>query len=164
MSGGFPYSEGIYEDLNKAVVVQYYWDPDRTAKETLSEYIAYEFSPEVTEEVLTLIDFLESTASNSYRKEKVNLSDVKRAFQLAVWVNNTRLPAWAKTSWRWEILYLRAILDREKYLRGNLETPTAEAALLRLMEIYHSQMETEDPYHHRVRPPLKRTVSLNGNR
>ncbi|MCA9426706.1 MAG: nucleoside hydrolase [Candidatus Omnitrophica bacterium] len=163
VSGGFPYSEGIYEDLNKAVVVQYYWDADRTARETLSEYIAYEFSPEVTDDVLTLIDLLESTASHSYRKEPVTPSEIERAYELAESVNN-RLPDWAKKGWRWEIVQQRAILDREKYIGDGLETPEAEAALLRLMEIYHSQMETEDPYHHRVRPPLKRAVSLNGNK
>ena len=32
VEGGFPYSEGIYEDINKAVVVQFYWDRDRTAQ------------------------------------------------------------------------------------------------------------------------------------
>ena len=27
MAGGFPYSEGIYEDINKAIYAQFYWDP-----------------------------------------------------------------------------------------------------------------------------------------
>ena len=47
VQGGFPYSEGIYEDMNKAVVAQFYWDRDRSARETLEEYIAYEFGPGV---------------------------------------------------------------------------------------------------------------------
>lgn len=25
--GGFPYSEGIYEDLNKAIIAGFYWNP-----------------------------------------------------------------------------------------------------------------------------------------
>ncbi len=65
-------------------------------------------------------------------------------------------------NWRWEILHLRAVLDRERFAGGGLETPAAEAALLRLIEIYHCQMETDDPYHHRVRPPLRRAVSRCG--
>lgn len=36
-------------------------------------------------------------------------------------------------------------------------------AVGRLIEIYHCQMETDDPYHHRVRPPLRRAVSRRGN-
>ncbi len=72
------------------------------------------------------------------------------------------LPEWGRRGWRWEILYLRAVLDRERFVGGGLETPVAEAALLRLIELYHSELETEDPYHHRVRPPLKRAVSRRG--
>jgi hypothetical protein len=161
--GGFPYSEGIYEDLNKAVVVQYYWDPDRIARETLDEYISFEYSPDEIESVQALIACLEETASLSYRKEPVNTETVEEAFGLAESIH-ARLPEWAKAGWRWEILHLRAILDREKYLGEGLETPAAESALLRLMDIYHSQMVTEDVYHHRVRPPYSKAVSVNGNK
>jgi hypothetical protein len=163
VQGGFPYSEGIYEDLNKAVVVQFYWDPNRAARATLEEYIAYEFGSGVTEEVLAMIDILEDMASCSYRKQSVDTAAVLRAFQLAEAVN-ARLPEWAKRSWRWEILHLRAVLDRERFAGGGLETPAAEAALLRLIELYHCQIETEDPYHHRVRPPLRRAVSRAGTK
>jgi len=161
VEGGFPYSEGIYEDINKAVVAQFYWDKDRSAKATLEEYIAYEFGSGVTEDVLTIIDLLESAASHSYKKEPVDANEVKRAFQLAESVH-ARLPEWAKQNWRWEILHLRAILDHERFIGGGLETPAAEAAMTRLIEIYHCQMETDDPYHHRVRPPLKRATSRHG--
>jgi len=40
-SGGFPYSEGIYEDLTKVVISQFYWN-DQPAAETVKEYIAYD--------------------------------------------------------------------------------------------------------------------------
>ena len=33
LSGGFPYSEGIYEDLNKVICAELYWAPDRPALE-----------------------------------------------------------------------------------------------------------------------------------
>ena len=35
LSGGTPYSEGIYEDINKAICSQFYWDPERGAIETV---------------------------------------------------------------------------------------------------------------------------------
>lgn len=161
VKGGFPYSEGIYEDMNKVVEAQFYWDKDQTAKTTLEEYIAYEFGTGVTEDVLTLVEFLENAASHSYKKEPVDTNEVKRAYKLAESVH-ARLPEWVKKNWRWEILHLRAILDRERFGGGGLETPAAEAAMMRLIEIYHCQMETDDPYHHRVRPPLKRTISRRG--
>ena len=161
--GGFPYSEGIYEDMNKAAVVQFYWDPNRTARATLEEYIAYEFGPGVTNDVLAIIDLLEATASDSYRKKPVDQEAVLRAFYHAETVA-ARLPDWARRNWRWEILHLRAVLDRERFAGGSLDSPTAEAAMLRLVEIYHCQIETDDPYHHRVRPPLRRAVNRAGKK
>ncbi|MCC6697041.1 MAG: hypothetical protein IT365_15545 [Candidatus Hydrogenedentes bacterium] len=163
VSGGFPYSEGIYEDMNKAVVVQFYWDSDRSARDTMKEYIAYEFGAGVTDDVLALVDLLEAAAGNSYQKQPVDTAGVQRAYELAESVN-ARLPEWAKKNWRWEILHLRAVLDRERFAGGGLETPAAEAAMIRLIEIYHCQMDTDDPYHHRVRPPLKRATSRSGNK
>ncbi len=161
VTGGFPYSEGIYEDMNKAVVVQAYWEPNRSAQETLEEYVAYEFGSGANEDVLPLVDLLEAAAGRSYQKQPVDADAAQRAWQLAEAVD-ARLPAWARQNWRWEILRLRALLDRERFAGGGLETPEAEAALFRLIEIYHCQMETDDPYHHRVRPPLRRAVSRRG--
>ena len=161
VEGGFPYSEGIYEDMNKAVVAQFYWDRKRPARATLEEYIAYEFGGGVTEDVLAAVDILEASAGASYRKQPVDSKQVLRAAELADAVD-ARLPEWGRRSWRWEILHLRALLDRERFAGGGLETPAAEAALTRLIQIYHAQMETDDPYHHRVRPPLKQAVSRRG--
>lgn len=161
VKGGFPYSEGIYEDMNKAVVVQFYWDRDRPARATLKEYVAYEFGWEVTEDVLVLVDLLEKNAGRSFQKECVEADDAQHAFRVAEAVH-ARLPDWARRNWRWEILYLRAVLDRERFAGGGLQTPAAEASLVRLIEIYHCQMETDDPYHHRVRPPSRRAVSRSG--
>ncbi len=162
VEGGFPYSEGIYEDMNKAVAVQFYWDRDSSARETLEEYSDYEFGAGVTEEVLELVDLLEGTATSSTLGRPVDLAAVERARSLAEEIDR-RLPNWARSGWRWQILLQRALLDHERFVVGSLETPEAEAAMLRLMEIYHCQMETDDPYHHRVRPPLKRAVSRQGN-
>lgn len=159
-AGGFPYSEGIYEDLNKAVVVQFYWNRTRTAEETLAEYVAYEFSPAVTDDILALIYLFETTATAAFQRMPVNLAEVRRARRLAETIE-AKLPDWARQSWRWEILKWRAVLDEQRLAGPGPESPEAEAALLRLIEIYHCQIETDDPYHHRVRPPLRRAVSRN---
>ena len=161
VQGGFPYSEGIYEDLNKAAVLQFYWDPERPAKATLEEYIAYEFGPGVSGDVLAMIDLLENAASATYQRKPVQPDGAQRAWDLAERIH-ARLPEWGRKGWRWEILRLRALLDRERFGGAGLESPAAQAAMLRLMEIYHCQMETDDPYHHRVRPPLKRAVDRAG--
>ncbi|GMV95615.1 MAG: hypothetical protein AMXMBFR82_53930 [Candidatus Hydrogenedentota bacterium] len=163
VQGGFPYSEGIYEDMNKAAVLQFYWNPEQSARETLGEYIAYEFGSGITTEVLSMVELLEDAASRSYRKEPVDTAAVLRAYDLAESVN-LRVPEWVRQNWRWEILHLRAILDRERFAGDGLETSAAETAMLRLIEIYHCELETDDPYHHRVRPPLKSAVSRAGNK
>jgi hypothetical protein len=160
VEGGFPYSEGIYEDINKAIAVQFYWDCDQSARTTLEEYIAYEFMPNVTQEVLTIIDILETAAGNRFKGLSVSTEDVQQAYGLAESVNAS-LPAWARQNWRWEILYLRTVLENE-LANGGLETPKAESAMTRLIEIYHCMMETDDPYHHRVRPPLKHALTRGG--
>ena len=158
VSGGFPYSEGIYEDMNKAVVVQFYWNRDQSARTTLAEYIAFEFGAGVNDDVLAIVDGLEAAAVRAFKKQAPDTGEAQRIAKLAESVDE-RLPVWAKQNWRWEILRLRAILDRERFGGGGLQTPTAEAALARLIEIYHCQMVTDDPYHHRVRPKLRSAVT-----
>lgn len=163
LTGGFPYSEGIYEDMNKAAVLQFYWDRDRSARDTLAEYAAYEFGAETSEDVLAVVDGLEAAASAAFRKEDVDIARVLETASLAETIH-ARLPDWGRSNWRWEILFLRAQLDRERFAGDGLESDAAQAALMRLCEIYHCQIETDDPYHHRVRPRLKQAVSRAGNK
>ena len=159
LAGGFPYSEGIYEDMNKAIVVQFYWDRDRSARDTLREYAAYEYSPAVVEDVLTIVDLLETTATQVQTNQPVSAANVRKAADLAQAVEE-RLPKQARQGWRWEILRIRTILDRERFAGGGLQTPTAVAAMRRLIAIYHCQEEITDPYHCRVRPPLNTGKSI----
>jgi hypothetical protein len=156
LRGGFPYSEGIYEDISKAITAQFYWDPDCSAQTTVREYAAYEYSPAVADDVVVLADLLETLASQDFLKQPVDTDMARRAAELAESIH-ARLPDWARRSWRWEILYLRALLDRARFGgdgagRAGLDTPAADAALRRLCDIYHCQADTDDPYHHRVRP------------
>ena len=65
LSGGFPYSEGIYEDLNK-VICAALSAPDRPAMETVKEYAAAEFSPEVVDDVASVVTIFEK---NHFRNQ-----------------------------------------------------------------------------------------------
>ena len=60
-----------------------------------------------------------------------------------------RMTASARSSWRWRILYLRAVLDREHYAAPGARTRRCEEALRELIAIYHAE-RAEPP----VRPPL----------
>ncbi|GMV99651.1 MAG: hypothetical protein AMXMBFR84_07900 [Candidatus Hydrogenedentota bacterium] len=166
VEGGFPYSEGIYEDMHKAIVAQFYWDLDRTALDTLREYIAYEFGvsrAETVNDLLEMIALLEQASSNSYQKNPVNKDGVVRAAGLAEDIQQ-HLPDWGRQNWRWEILYLRAVIDRERFAGGGIDSPAAQTAMLRLVDLYHCELDTEDPYHHRVRPPLKSAIDRQGRK
>ena len=115
LSGGFPYSEGIYEDMNKVVCLQHYWSPDRTAMETIREYIAFEFSPEVVDDVAAVVQILEM---NHYREAanlrgSIGVSAIS-AFQMMKRAD-AKLTPQARKSWRWRLLYIRAMLDQELY-------------------------------------------------
>ena len=58
-AGGYPYSEGIFEDINKVIWAQLYWNSATPVADTLNEYIAYEYSPAVVDEVRKVIATLE---------------------------------------------------------------------------------------------------------
>lgn len=91
VSGGMPYSEGIFEDINKAVCFQFYWNRNSAAEDTLREYAAFEFSSEAVEDVLTAVRLLEAAWIERGPKSE-------QAFNLIENVNAT-LPPWAKSGW-----------------------------------------------------------------
>jgi len=153
VKGGFPYSEGIYEDMNKVVELQFYWDAQRTAWETLGEYSRYEYGAGTAETVLQLVDALEAAASRSFRQQAVDPETARATWKVASSLD-AGMPSWARKGWRWRVLLLRSLLDQERFGTGNLEGAQAQAAMRELAEIYHCPAVTDDPYHARVRPPL----------
>jgi len=156
--GGTPYSEGIYEDLNKVSFSQFYWDPNRDVFDTVREYVAYEFSPEVVPQMMKVIKILEQDqhyrwwpgAPGDYNFPGTHRwwnpakgvafkpdPDASEAFEL-VQQAQSKLSPWARNSWRWRIIYLRALLDNEFNKNGDRPTPPAEAAFRELVGIYHA--------------------------
>jgi hypothetical protein len=126
LKGGMPYSEGMYEDILKIQCVGYYWDADKTYQEILGEYINYEYSGEVIDEVLEMMEIMELNHVRVADHDDPDMDAVKRASELADFVD-AKLSEKAKQLWRWRILYIRAKLDEilydiymEKY-RGTLE-------------------------------------------
>lgn len=165
VAGGFPYSEGIYEDLTKAVYAQLYWN-DRPAEETVKEYVSYEFSPDSVEQIAGVVKTLER--NHHFRWWPGKLEGVKvemdwfpsrgakpqddpgaeEAYETVKLVD-ARLTPQARRSWRWRQLYLRALLDAELAGNGGAPNDAANAAFAELIEIYHAH--DAEPH---VRPPL----------
>jgi len=149
ISGGFTYSEGIYEDLNKVLWLQWYGDPQLSAESILREYIAYEFSPDVEEEVLEAVAILEENHNhywmiNQYFQRSARIAmefpgDAHLALQ-KMQNANEKLSDATKASWRWRILYLRALIDAQlEPTQGFWGNELCERALEELTEIYHAQ-------------------------
>jgi hypothetical protein len=154
LSGGFPYSEGIFEDINKAVTWQFYWG-DQPAIDTVREYAAYEFSPEAAPDVVSAIQEMERThnhvvdfelarkwargeASDDavlYLLPRVTAPD--RVTRLLREAEKT-LTAYARTAWRWRILRVRAELDEELHQSGGRATSRSDELFAELTGIYHA--------------------------
>ncbi len=143
VSGGFPYSEGIYEDINKAAYARFYWKRDTPAMDTVRRYAAFEFSPDVAEDVARAVAILEK----NHTRPATDAGSAE-AFDLLQRADVKLLPK-VRAAWRWRVLYLRALLDREHYAHGGQRTPAATAALQELVRIYHA--EHADAW---VKPPV----------
>jgi hypothetical protein len=140
LSGGMPYSEGIYEDMNKVICLQFYWQADRAAEDTLNEYVRFEYSPDAAPQLLRAIRLLEATWVERG-------PDSIKARELIEEAERTLTPQ-ARSAWRWRLLYLRAVIDSELFQRqGNLEGPVLKQAFDELVQIYHAENSTV------VRPP-----------
>lgn len=152
ISGGYPYSEGIFEDINKAIISQFYWG-NKKAIETVVEYISSEYSPEVTVEVSKAIEIIEKNhkffpADGAYGTiEDAGADEAYECLKRA----ESKLPPSIRDSWRWRILFLRAMIDRERFKNKGLLTDNCEQAFRELTRIYHA--ENAEPL---VAPPKRR--------
>ena len=135
LSGGFPYSEGIYEDVNKVICLRLYWDPDRPAIEAVKEYAAFEFSPEVVDDVASAVKIFET----NHLRDQVGESAVT-AFQLLERAD-AKLTPQARRSWRWRMLCIRATIDQEMYRnsQGKGRDEVFQQACAELTRISHAE-------------------------
>ncbi|MCE5258625.1 MAG: glycoside hydrolase family 20 zincin-like fold domain-containing protein [Chloroflexi bacterium] len=145
LSGGFPYSEGIYEDINKAVCAQYFWDPDQPTAQTVRQYLAYEFGAHVVTPLHQAMDTLERNLPRHLAFENGAARTVLEHSEGAAEAWETMrnldkmLPAERRACWRWRVLFLRAQLDAELAASAGLHTPACEAAFQELTELYYAQ-------------------------
>jgi hypothetical protein len=133
-AGGFPYSEGIWEDLSKVHYAQLYWQADRSAEEILKEYFAFEFSPNDAEELLKVSEIFERN-----NKQTQIGADADQAWEILQRVD-ARLTPQARTAWRWRVFYLRGMMDHELRLtKGKLEGQVIKDIFEELKRLYYYQ-------------------------
>ncbi len=162
LSGGFPYSEGMFEDINKAVCLGFYWDRDRRAVDIVREYAAYEFGPEAVKSVTNAVQMLEHAhghrpvPNRQTGKVRHLLTNADPAMTEAccslMAEAESRLPRFARGGWRFRILKLRAELDRELSAGGGRHTGFADACFRELAELYRVDPARTRPS---VRPPFR---------
>lgn len=154
VAGGFPYSEGIWDDMNKAIVAGFYWDANATADATLRAYIRSEFglTGDAINDVMSAIDVLERAMETRWAGDGPKPDALDFLTRVEPHLNET-----TRRSWRWRILHIRAKLDRERYaqpthrfLGDHWPTPACTPWLSELIAIYHAGHAANA-----VRPPLK---------
>ena len=146
LAGGFLYSEGIFEDLNKVLYAQFYWQKGRPVGSIMDEYIAYEFSPKVVAPVRRAIEILgtnfprrdENIEKGDPRFVLAHSSGTEEALNL-IRQADAQLSPRARASWRWRILYLRALIDDELVKNDFRVSPRCEQALQELTNIFDAQ-------------------------
>ncbi|MGA2259551.1 MAG: hypothetical protein ABSG53_33160, partial [Thermoguttaceae bacterium] len=119
-----------------------YWNPDQQAVETIKEYIAFEYSPDIVGDVATAIRIFEQ----NHLRDHINPS-ADKAYEL-IRAAEKRLSPKARRSWRWRILALRALIDHELLKhQGRLEGETLKGAFDELTAIYHAENAHSMPIH-----------------
>jgi len=180
-NGGYLYTEGIWDDITKAVMLGIYWDRSRNTDETLRDYCGYEVPGADPKDFVKLVKLIEASQSctNRIDKRPCPLCYCQEAWELADKINNQISPQ-IRQYWRWRIVYIRAYLDLVRYTkcwemgwpllkksrgwfffwRRFLEhDQRAQDMLLELIHLYKAQ-EYDDPdlyaYHYYLRPPMTR--------
>jgi hypothetical protein len=169
VAGGFAYSEGIYEDLNKVLTLQFYWNQDTNPLEVVHDYAAYEFSEEAATEVVRGVEILEENHEHllmcisggneqfhenvikagapdgpyEFRVKTGALSRAKECLDILEGVDRA-LSRRARSSWRWRLLLLRARLDVELKRNNKLPNSKCEPHFHELRELYCAQENRED--------------------
>lgn len=169
LAGGFLYSEGIYEDVNKAVLSQFYWNGEADWQETLIQYAHYELGIEQASSFIHMISMIEKTHSQVANEGICDVSIARQTHDIAVEIDH-EMQEWARKSWRWRMLFLRTLIDARRYQLAEesgmtthwqklnwkellrLDKPVQDA-FQEIIDICHCmKMYNGDMYHGRVRP------------
>lgn len=164
VEGGWPYMEGIYADLNAVLLLREFRDNSNDA-DVVKEYLAYEFGLQgaLLEKVCGAIYDMENTLYRSF--DKVNhryvikqpekVFDIEKVFVEA----NEALEKDVRESVKWQVLYLRAMIDgelkRNDYYR-NEKVRLYFEKLIDISYLHHSGLYTK--------PDIEDKVDLNAPR
>ncbi|UVI33374.1 hypothetical protein [Paenibacillus spongiae] len=101
IEGAFPYSEGIYEDINKFVWAQLLWHSKTEIEEMVREYCRFYFGAGVEQQAEQLILDLENVVTGA--EEGLIAGEL----ETRVDVIGIHMEDWAEQGWRWRLLASR---------------------------------------------------------
>lgn len=142
ITGGMPYSEGIYLDMNQVMRQQQYWSSNPT-NDTLAAYVRYEYGWGTESLVAQAVSLLEGELPWSH-----SLHDPTTRSQQALSLLKLALPkmtAVAQSSWRWRILYLRALIDTLASNGTKANAAALNASFAELDQIYYVERDCCHP-------------------
>ncbi len=131
LDGGLPYSEGRFEDLNKVTCLSLFWNRQAEAQDIVREYAGFAFGDAAVEPVAAAVELLE----DNYPRESVNTDSAQRAEVLLKGVDSA-LSRTARRRWRWRLLYLRSLIDREIAHQPAVVSADRNDAYEELTELY----------------------------
>lgn len=147
LRGGFPYSEGKFEDINKVIYSRFYWEDKTDGEAALREYAGFEFGKEYAGDICKAVSIMEKnhglTSRSKILKEgpvggRIQVPETdygaKECFDILSGIDG-KLPERVRSSWRWRILYLRAFLDWKLRESGGAITPEVNSAFRELTQI-----------------------------
>ncbi|MDW7656109.1 MAG: hypothetical protein SCM11_02920 [Bacillota bacterium] len=161
VSGGAPYSEGIYEDINKFVCAQMYWTKERDCWDMVREYVRSEFSSNqnITDDIMSLVHMFEESLYRHRIDERGGVHDypddniprygiqrfiitnswnVESAYKLMCQIDE-RLSEKIKRSWRWRLFYIRAAIDYELKRNDYICNSITDSYMEELTMMYYAQ-------------------------
>lgn len=169
-SGCLPYSEGIYEDINKAIILGQYSGLSDDSFELVRLYAKMEFSEELAEDITKLVSYEEETLLRTRVNDEVIRNDrlcpVRFPLHFPQMINptgslaerlNGLLDKTTQKSWKWRILYLRALIDRDMYHNNWYISEQCVEYMNQLVEIYHGENAN-----YWVSPPTPEALVRNG--
>jgi len=130
VDGGMPYSEGNFDDLNKALIAGLLWEKNRSVKEIFTDYCGYEFREEIADDLFKASNLMDKNQIKTHHTAKIpaDMEEVTWVRETVVKLNDS-LPESIRNSWRWRIFYIRGILDYERYAAAAKEGWTFEGLM-----------------------------------
>jgi hypothetical protein len=141
LEGGFPYCEGFYEDINKAIVLRQYRD-NQHASDTVKEYLAYEcgLEGELLDEVHTAVMAMEETHARGWEPgHRYTIKNPAKIFEIEATIlkAHEQLPDEYKNGKKWRLFYYRAIIDAELARNDFYRNDKVVGYFNEMIELYH---------------------------